>query len=57
MLRPRAIPTRDGPFFMGGRSMKGYKYSALFLLFIAMFALGIVFAPIKAVSADPPPKK
>jgi branched-chain amino acid transport system substrate-binding protein len=54
MLRPRAIPTRDGPFFMGGESMKGYKSNELFLLFIAMSALGIVFASIKAVSAEPP---
>lgn len=54
MLRPRAIPTRDGPFFMGGESMKRYKNSALFLLIVAMSVLGIVFASIKTASAAPP---
>jgi branched-chain amino acid transport system substrate-binding protein len=54
MLRPRAIPTRDGPFFMGGGSMKGYLNRVLFLLFINMSAIGIVFASTNTATADPP---
>lgn len=54
MLRPRAIPTRDGPFFMEGGKMKTYKNRALFLSFITILALGTIILFAKTTCAESP---
>jgi len=50
----RAIPTRDGPFFMERGKMKTYKNRALYLSFITILTLATIIFFTKSTFAESP---